>query len=57
MVPGPAGLLASFDTGVVSNERWLCHALAGPATEPVPAWTSPTFDARTWTAAKVITEG
>jgi len=50
-------LLASFDTGVVSDRSWLCQRLSGPATEPVPEWTSPSYDDSAWTPAKVITEG
>ena len=48
-------MLASFNTGVVSDGSWLCQTLSGPPTEAVPEWTLPAYDDSAWTPATVVT--
>ena len=49
---GPAGLLASFDTGLYSDSSWWCTTLSGPPANP-PHWSLPTYNPSGWPTTKV----
>ena len=47
----PAGIIASFDTGIVSDDNWACIGMSELPSDQ--EWTEPQYDDTDWPTAKV----
>lgn len=47
-IGGPAGIIGSFSTGLVTDQTWRC------TNKKYPKWQSPAFDDSAWPGAEVV---